>query len=368
MKTEAYRMSRRRSILIHGLGIALRRFPAFLWTYLFNLALAFIFSISLKLRLSAILDHSLAAQRLSSGFDLSTMAESLIRLNDAPGGSAGASFGSLSTLLFFVMYFILVPGTLFCYLTHTRTRLGTLLRRGLFHFWRFVRITIIALIVFALILGPLSRLQRNWAAFIDDRIVGRKALVLTLVGVVIVLLVASLLRLYFDLVETYTVQLGTTLLPNGKPDHRIRRTFRPAFHTLRSNFFRAWLTFLLLATLGAAALLFSARTTLHMLAQPRVWPMFLVAQAGLFLMLFTRFWQRGAEVSLVQQNPILLNPAFVDTHLAPFRPAVLPPPPPPPEPSPVVTPDPIPNPEPASPSLEQPDPGVFHHDPQRPTG
>jgi hypothetical protein len=28
--------------------------------------------------------------------------------------------------------------------------------------------------------------------------------------------------------------------------------------------------------------------------------------------------------------------------------------------------DPIPNPEPAAPSLEEPDPGVFHHDPQKP--
>ncbi len=28
--------------------------------------------------------------------------------------------------------------------------------------------------------------------------------------------------------------------------------------------------------------------------------------------------------------------------------------------------DPIPNPEPASPSLDEPDPGVFHHDPRKP--
>jgi hypothetical protein len=28
--------------------------------------------------------------------------------------------------------------------------------------------------------------------------------------------------------------------------------------------------------------------------------------------------------------------------------------------------DPIPNPEPASPSLDEPDPGVFHHDPTKP--
>jgi hypothetical protein len=365
MKTETYRMSRRRSILIHGLSIALRRFPAFLWAYLFNLALAFIFSINLKLRLSAILDHSLAAQRLTSGFDLSTATESIFHLSEAPGG-IGVSSGPLSGLLFFAIYFILVPGTLYCYLTYTRARLSTLLRRGLFHFWRFVRITIVALITFLIVLGPLSTLHKRWASFIDDRFVGRPALILTLVGAAIVLLAASLLRLYFDLVEVYTVQLGTMLLPSGKPDRRVRRTFRPAFRTLRANFLRAWLVFLLLAVIGAAALIFSARTAMHMLAQPRVWPMFLMAQAGLFVMLFTRFWQRGAEVSLVLQNPIPPNPAFVDRYPITYRP-VAPSFPPQPEPGSIPSPDPIPNPEPASPSLDQPDPGVFHHDPQRPS-
>jgi hypothetical protein len=366
MKTATHPISRRRSILIHGLGIALRRFPAFLWTYIFSLVLAFLCSINLKLRLSAILDHSIAAQRLSNGFDISSVAETFLHLSEAPGGTGTASTGSLSVLLFFILYFILVPGTLFCYLTHTRARLGTLVRRGLFHFWRFVRITIVALIIFCLVLGPLSALERRWSDLIDDRMVGRPAFILTLVGACVVLLVASLLRLYFDLVEVYTVQLGTLLLPNGQPDRRVRRTFRPAFRTLRTNFFRAWLTFLLLFALGVAAMFFSARTVMHMLAQPRVWPMFLVAQAGLFLMLFTRFWQRGAEVSLVQQNPIPPLPALEEP-VSIYRPAGVPTVlPAPAETQPVLTPDPIPNPEPAPPPLEQPDPGVFHHDPHRP--
>lgn len=370
MKTEAYRISGHRSIFLHGLTMALRRFPAFLWTYIFNLILAFIFSVNFNLRLSAILDHSLAAQRLSAGFDLGTAAESLLHLSEAPGG-LGTGSGSLSVLVFFIIYFILVPGTLFCYLTNTRARLGTLLRRGLFHFWRFVRITIAMLLVSAMVLGPLFVLHRHWSNFIEERIVGLPALILTLAGSAVLLLIASLLRLYFDLIEIYTIQLGTTLLPNGKPDRRIRRTFRPAFRTLRANFLRSWLVFLLLAIFGAAAFVFSVRTTMHMLAQPRIWPMFLVSQAGLFVMLFTRFWQRCAEVSLALQNPIPPNPAFVESYpttgesypptYTVLAPLVIPP-----EPVTIPQPDPIPNPEPASPSLDQPDPGVFHHDPQKP--
>ena len=121
-----------------------------------------------------------------------------------------------------------------------------------------------------------------------------------------------------------------------------------------------------------AAVILSARTSMHMLAQPRVWPTFLLAQLGLFLMLLTRFWQRGAETSLALQNPIVapsLPPILpiagvVDSidPLHPNRRIQLTPeqhthPP---------THEPISDPEPAPPSLDGPDPGVFHHDPTKP--
>ncbi len=41
-------MLERRNIFLHGLSLALRRLPAFLWTYAFNLLLAVLFSISLN--------------------------------------------------------------------------------------------------------------------------------------------------------------------------------------------------------------------------------------------------------------------------------------------------------------------------------
>jgi hypothetical protein len=408
-------MPRTRSILVHGLGVALGRLPAFLWTYAFNLALAVAFCLPLKVQLSNLLDHSLAAQRLSSGFDLGTMATAAMRVHGDDPGQASALTGHASIPLYLLLYFLLVPGALYCYLTRTHARLSTLLRQGLIHFWRFVRITVLMLLAMFFLLGPLVLLQQRWAGFVDDRFVGSPALLLTLAGLLVVLLAASLLRLYFDLVEAYTIQLGTHVRPGGKPDRRVRRTLGPAFHLLRNHLARAWLVFLLLAALGALAAYLSGRAAMHMLAQPRVWPLFLIAQLGLFIMLFTRFWQRGAEASLVLQHPILLEtsppvrremplstpplappappspvpsphdsldrPRHIEMiynpdPLTPLYPAPLSPDDPlaslsspqqkPPPASPPPSPDPIPNPEPAAPSLDQPDPGVFHHDPQRP--
>src|SRR5882757_6974552 len=268
-------MSERRNIFTHGLSLTLRRLPALLWVYVFNLALAFLFSISLNRQLSKLLNHSLAAQRLSSGFDLGPIGETYLHLHEGPIGDAGAVTGHASIPLFLIVYFLLVPGTLFCYQTDTPARLGTLLQQGLLYFWRFVRITLLTLIVSGLILGPLFVLQGKWA----------------------------------DLVEVYTVQLGQHLRPTlfgqqAKPDRRVHRALTPAWRTLRSNFSEAWPIFLFLTLLGFAAVILTARISMHMLAQPRVWPTFLLAQLGLFLMLFTRFWQRGAETSLALQNPI----------------------------------------------------------------
>ncbi len=403
---------RKRSILIHGLGLSLRRLPAFLWTYVFNLSLAILFSLGLHHSLSNILDHSLASQRLFGAFDLGTAAETVMRLHEGPSGGSAFTAAHTGIFTYLVIYFLLVPGTLFCYQTSSPARLGTLLQQGLLFFWRFVRITILTLIVGGLILGGLIALQGLWATHVDNHAVGLHSFLSRLAGIIVIFLVASVLRLYFDLVEVYTVQLGQQLRQPGfgraaRPDRRVRRTLRPAFRALRHNFARAWGSFLFLTLLGAAAVALTARIAMHMLAQPRVWPLVLFAQAGLFFMLFTRFWQRAAETSLSLQHPIVdphplrilpianapvaadpLHPKHpnwqpyqqpqpadhIDTMfpidpLSPIYPAPLSPDDPiaslthhPP----VPPPDPIPNPEPASPNLDEPDPGVFHHDPHKP--
>jgi hypothetical protein len=373
-------MLERRNIFIHGLSLTLRRLPAFLWTYIFNLTLAFLFSIGLNHQLSSLLNHSLAAQRLSSGFDLGAIGETYQHLHEGPARDGGTLASHASIPLYLIIHFLLVPGTLFCYQTNTHARLSTLLQQGLAFFWRFVRITFLTLLISGLILGPLFFLQGKWADHVDDHAVGLHAFLATLAGNIVLFLVASILRLYFDLVEVYTVQLGQHLRPNifgkpSKPDRRVRRALGPAWRTLQANFSQAWPIFLFLTILGFAAVILTARTSMHMLAQPRVWPTFLLAQLGLFLMLFTRFWQRGAETSLALQNPIpspahpilptagIVNPdnplhPNSRIHLAPELPAehlATP-----------VTKEPISDPEPAPPSLDEPDPGVFHHEPTKP--
>jgi len=400
-------MPQKRNIFFHGLGIALRRFPAFVWTYLFNLGLALAFCIPLYRHLSHFMNHSLASQRLASGFDVSIVLGALMRIRGEHAGEMSAMTSQGSIFAFLVIYFLLVPGTLFSYLASQPAELSTLVYQGLLHFWRFVRIALLTLLAALVILGPIMAAQRYWDDFVSDRFVGRTALLLTLAGVLVIFLAASLLRLYFDLVEVYTVQLGTHLLVSGRSDRRVRRvrrTLAPAFRLLRLHLLRIWLIFLVLAAAGAAAVFFTSRTAMHMLAKPHAWPMFLVAQLGLMAMLFLRFWQRGTEVALALQHPITTHEdSYPEPHgsyrrATPIATGVSSPthaphkervhhievmsnpdplvtiyPPPfsqeePAVPEPATVPDPIPNPEPPSPPLDEPDPGVFHHDPVPPPG
>jgi hypothetical protein len=319
-------MSLQRNVLTGGLSLTLRALPALLWTYAFNLGLAVLFSWPLHGQLSAITAHSFAAQRLASGFDLGILAGVVMKAGEGPGAATMGSFFSIFIYLLF--YFLIVPGTLFCYQTEVPARLSTLLQTGILYFWRFVRVTLISLVGFVIVLGPLLALRKMWDAHVDEHIVGRSAMWHELAGLILVGLVAAALRVYFDLVEVYTVQLGQHLRPAelgavAKPDRRVRRTLKPAWRAFRRNFFRIYLTFIFLALAGFCAVFVTARIAMHSLAQPRVWPMFLLGQVGLFLMLLTRFWQRGAETVLALESPILAELPVVVVEEAIFEPVLV---------------------------------------------
>ena len=324
-------MPQKRMLLTGGLSLTLRNWPAFVWTYGFNVALALLFSLPLHQQIGDITAHSLAAQRLTGAFDLGTVAEITLKLSKGPGPATHGSY--LSIPFYLLLYFLIVPGTLSCYQTGEPARLFSILQSGLSHFWRFVRLTLITLVISLPILAGLSALHGLWSDHIDETMVGRPAFLLDLAGLVLVGLVAAVLRVYFDLMQVYTVQLGTIDFPvtpgkKGRPERQVRRTFKPAWHAFRHNFFRLYLSFVLLTVLGLGAAVLTTRAAAHSLAQPRAWPMFLLAQLGLFLMLFTRFWQRGAETVLANDlpipEPVIVVPAPVISQLPSAEPVPLP--------------------------------------------
>ena len=385
--TEAFLEKRRsnrprsRSLLRCGLHLLVTHMGTVLWTYAASLIVALVFSLRLHSQLASLLNHSLAAQRLNAAFDLGTLASVVDRFNQNTP-SAGAS-SSIAIFVYLGISFILVPGSLFCYQAHAPGRISTLVAQGLQFFWRFIRIAALTVIVSIVILGPLIVAQNAWSTHVDLHHTGYDAFLRNLPGILVIALVALLLRLYFDLVEVYTVQLANQPMPSGKPDHRVRKVLLPALKTLFANLLRTYSVFVFLTLLGVMALFFTGRVAGHMLAHPSVVPAFLIGQVGILVSMAARFWQRGAETILAQDNPLdtamvyqapfvldttqtyqprNLQPAetescrssnFQNSHSAESQPAFVS----------VAQPDALPGAEPISPSLDYPDPGIFHHEP-----
>lgn len=294
----------KKSLLLNGLGLVLRHPGAVVWTYCFNLGLALLFSLNLHARLSNVLDHSVAAEGLNTSFDLGTMGAVAHRLGYGVP-SAGAS-GYLGLPLYFLVYFILVPGALFGYRMNEPGRLAMMASLGIGFFWRFVRIALMTLVTSALVLVPFGIALGRWGDWVTEHTVGGPQLWWQLPGWVGFGLLAAALRLYWDMVEVYAVQLDGLIRADGTPDRRVRRVLVPAARTLRQNFGRAYGMFLLIALLGLVAVGMTGQVAAHLLPQPLVWPVFLLLQAGFFLNLLTRYWQRGCETILAADFPLML--------------------------------------------------------------
>lgn len=292
----------RRSMLMGGLRLVLLHSGAVVWTYVFSLAIALVFSLSVHARLASVLNHSMAAQGLNAAFDLGTLGAVVHKLGYRTPSAGAAGYAGLP--IYFLCYFVLVPGALFGYRIGAPQRLAILASSGLCFFWRFVRITLLTALLSALVLGPLLALQNAWMNHVDERVVGLSAVYHDLAGWLVIALVAAVLRVYFDLVEVYTVQLDDQYRENGKPDRRVRKVLIPAVKTLWANFGRVYGVFWLTTVLGLAALVFAGDIAVRMLAQPGVLPAFLLLQAAFLFNTFTRYWMRAAETVLVAEFPL----------------------------------------------------------------
>jgi len=121
---------------------------------------------------------------------------------------------------------------------------------------------------------------------------GRTVFVYAAITGAVVFLAALLFRLWLDLVEVYVVRHAL----DG--ELRVHRSLLPACRLLGRYFFRIFGSFLLTGVAGVGAL-GGCLLLWKSLPANLVWLAALLAQVGLFLLLASRFWQRGLEAALV---------------------------------------------------------------------
>jgi hypothetical protein len=217
----------------------------------------------------------------------------LVHLHESGFRSTAINTATWLNLLQLLVLFVLFAGTTFVYVSAEPPQLSVLLRGGVAYFWRFVRAAILSGCVAVVILGILLSVRAVLLTRADKTYVEHTMFLYSAISAAVVLLAASVLRLWWDLVEVYIVRN----VMDG--ERRVRQALLPALRLLGKYFFRTVGSFLLSGLLGVAALALCLLLWNQFVPAHQVWLACLLAQIGLFLLLASRFWQRGIEAALV---------------------------------------------------------------------
>ncbi len=280
------------SVFLGGLRLLLANKRTLLWSYLALLVVGLIGGASVHARIGPFLDHSLAAQKLSAGIDISYYAELFQHANEHDPGTGPVTLAL--TLLSVLLAFFFAAGIIHVFLTSEKPRLATILRAGVEYFWRFFRLMLFAAIIGGLILGPLGWLRTIYLKHADEHYVEAAFDLRFVLTLLVLLLIALVLRLWFDIAEVYVVKMGL------EGDRRVRRSLGPSLHLLRQHFGHALISYIVAGTVGVLSFaIFLWIWTVNQ-ASHLILPVFLLSQIGLLFLLASRIWQRGIVTALVQ--------------------------------------------------------------------
>jgi hypothetical protein len=300
---------KRTNLLVRGFRLALRNWPCVVWAYAVNLIFGLLAGVPFTAGLASYLDHSLAAQRIAGTIDIASLGELGIHLGDSGFFPIVVHTAGWLNLLQLLLLFVLFAGSVFVFVSGEPPRISVLLRGGAAYFFRFVRAAILAGCGGAVVLAILLSLRAALLAQADEIYVGSWMFYCRLLTGAVVLLAGLLIRLWWDLVEVYIVRNAM------RGERSVRRALLPALRLLYQYFFRAFGSFLVSGAAGVCALGLCLYVWKELVPPRQVWMAFLLAQAGLFLLLASRFWQRGLETTLVMSvdPPIVANEEIATT-------------------------------------------------------
>jgi hypothetical protein len=265
------------------------------WFWLMNITLAEFGAAGFRKSAHAVLDHSFEANRLLRGFDLGTLIALLAR----------PEFGQLNAIAMPAMYFsfvflvataLFLPGVFAGYASTYRLPREDFFRACGRNLWRFIRLSIIALVVMGTFAGVLFAANAAIVTKAGESTNELLPFEVRMTGTVVIVLIMTTLRIWFDLAEADIVL---------NDQRAVRKSIWAGLkHTLSS--LPRLLTSYLISTVVAAIILVGGLWIWTKAVAPEsIVGAFLLAQSTLFLLLFPRFWQRGVAVSYWQQKMLV---------------------------------------------------------------
>src|SRR5580658_9024137 len=193
-------MSEKKGLLSSGWGMLVHNKRYIFWFWLLNLTLAEFGTAAFRKSAHAILDHSMAADRLLHGFDLAVMI----------GLFARPEFGSMAAMstvagyfafLFLLFTALFLPGIFQGYASTYRLPREDFFRACGRNLWRFIRLMIVAGIVLGIFAGALFAINGAVVKKAGESTNEVLRFEVQMTGLAVIFLIMTTLRIWFDLAE-----------------------------------------------------------------------------------------------------------------------------------------------------------------------
>ncbi|MGB8582284.1 MAG: hypothetical protein WCD47_15800 [Candidatus Sulfotelmatobacter sp.] len=271
------------------------------WFYVLNLALAWLGAAAFSNQLHDYLDHSLLSRSLVHGFDVGVLVEMFVQPEFGTTHAARVS-GLHFALIFFFATALFLPGVLQGYASTYHLPREDFFRACGRNLWRFIRLLFVAGIVMGVAAGVLFGL---------NSVVEKKAMESThelllfevrVVDMIIIFLVMTALRIWFDLAEADIVL---------SDQRAVRRSIGTGFRHMWRSLGRLVGSYVVTTIVAAVVLVAGLWAWMKLVPPASVIGAFFLSQFMLLLLLIPRFWQRGVAVTYYLQNmvePVVIQP------------------------------------------------------------
>ncbi|MGA8619142.1 MAG: hypothetical protein WB660_11570 [Candidatus Sulfotelmatobacter sp.] len=275
------------------------------WFYLLNVALAWLGAGAFGSQVHKILDHSVHAERLVSGFDLAALSE-MVALPEFGPTHASAEPAMHFALLFFALTALFLPGVLLGYSSTYRLPREEFFRACGRNLWRFIRLLIVAEIVMGVVAGALLGIRTPLLKKAAESTNELLPFYVSVASWCVIFLVMTVLRIWFDLAQTDVVL---------SDQRAVRRSIGAGFRHAWLSLGRLLASYVVTTIVAAIVLLAGIFAWMKFVPPASLLGAIIVSQLTLLLLLIPRFWQRGVAVSYYLKN--MVEPVAVQ----PFAPA-----------------------------------------------
>ncbi len=294
-------MNENEGLLSSGWSRVMRNKRYIFWFYILNVLLAWFGAGAFNNQVHQILDHSLHANRLVNGFDLGVLMETFSRPEFGPKITSAAPAMHFA-FFFLLMTALFLPGVLQGYASTYRLPREDFFRACGRNLWRFIRLMIVAGIVMgavaAALFGLHGVLERKAAESTNELLLPE----VQFAGLVVIFLVMTALRIWFDLAQTDVVL---------SDQRAVRKSIGSGFRHMWRNLGRLLGSYVVTTIVAAIILVAGLWVWMKFVAPDNIVGAAVVSQLILLFLLIPRFWQRGVAVSYYLHKmvePIAVQP------------------------------------------------------------